>query len=714
MSDAFADGVVIVLLAPITDPALITLAIAQALDVREADEDVLLDRLKVSLREQRRLLVLDNFEQVVEAAPLVAELLAACPGLKVLVTSRVRLRASSEQEHAVPPLGVTTLDGPSCVEQEVAGDAVRLLVARARAVKRDFVVTPQNAGTLAEICRRLDGLPLAIELAAARVKVLPPPALLARLEKRLPVLTGGARDLPARQQTMRDAIAWSFDLLTPQEQTLFRRLAVFTGGLTLEAVEAVAAVPGDPGMKVLDGIGSLVDRSLLREEDGPAGEPRYLMLETIREYGLERLAESGEDEDVRRRHADHFAAFADRIGTDCVWRPDPHAAFVRLDAEQDNLRAALTWASEHDEMATLARLAVGLRWSWLLHGGLSEGRTWLDRVVRVIDAVPLPLRAAVLNAAAWHLRQQGDLANAEFIGEQSLTLFREDGDAMGEFEALSLLGFVTEDRGEFSRSLALREEALHILRQLDEPIRTGWAMRSVGATLHLCGDTEAAEAILGDALALFRQERSEHGAGLVLSDLATIAYGRGEYARAAELWQEQLHLTWNVWDLRWSLECLGFIAVACGEADRGVRLLGAAEAVRERLGTAVPPSEVPQHEASAAAARSALGEAMFAAAWEAGRRMSPEEARVEAAQVARTPQPPTHEHAATSASTHGLTSRELDVLALLVEGRSNREIAEALFVSPRTVDNHVTNILAKLEVKSRTAAVAAARRLGLA
>ena len=289
-------------------------AIITALGVREAGDEPLIERLKAVLRDKRLLLVLDNFEQVVEAAPIVADLLGACPDVTVLVTSRVRLRVSGEREVPVAPLGLAALDRHRSVEDVATSEAVRLFVARAEAVQPDFALTPDNAVAVAEICRRLDGLPLAIELAAARVKVLPPAALLARLDHRLPLLTGGGRDLPARQQTMRAAIAWSHDLLTPEEQVLFRRLAVFAGGFTLEAAEAVASGSGEPGIDPFEGVASLLDKSLLRQEAGPGGEPRFSMLETVREFALEQLAASGEEAAIRERHAAWCLALAETAG----------------------------------------------------------------------------------------------------------------------------------------------------------------------------------------------------------------------------------------------------------------------------------------------------------------------------------------------------------------------------------------------------------------
>src|SRR5215203_602606 len=292
VAEEFPDGVTVVPLAPISDPSLVASAIITALAVREASGESLIERLKAVLRDKRLLILLDNFEQIVEAAPIVADVLGTCPALTLLVTSRVRLRLSGEREFPIAPLGLAELDRHRGVEDISTSDAVRLFVARAEAVQPDFALTSDNAVAVAEICRRLDGLPLAIELAAARVKVLPPSALLARLDHRLPLLTGGGRDLPARQQTMRAAIAWSHDLLSSDEQVLFRRLAVFVGGFTLEAAEAVTSGSGEPGSDPFDGVASLLDKSLLRQDVGPGGEPRFTMLETVREFALEQLLAS--------------------------------------------------------------------------------------------------------------------------------------------------------------------------------------------------------------------------------------------------------------------------------------------------------------------------------------------------------------------------------------------------------------------------------------
>ncbi len=485
-----------------TDPALVASTIASTLGMRDAGDEPLEARLKTFLRDEHLLLVLDNFEQVVEAAPVVADLLAACPALKVLVTSRVRLRVSGEHEHTVPPLEVAEQEEAASVEDVAGSGAVRLFVARARAVKADFALTPETASVVATICRRLDGLPLAIELAAARIKVLPPAALLARLEKRLPLLGGGGRDLPVRQQSMRDAIAWSYDLLSPKEQPLFRRLAVFVGGFTLEAAEAVVGGALDPGVDPFEAVASLVDTSLLRQENGPTGEPRYRMLEMVREFGLERLAASGEEAAVRAAHAAHFLALAERA----VLEPHGDTAIYPwlpvLDDEHPNLRAALGWLAGADDAGAFLRLATRLSQFWYLRGHFSEGRRWLEEAVARAGGAPPALRAAALYGAGRLAHYQGDDARAVPLLEEALGLARcVDGSWLTP-TALLLLGVVAEDRGQYAR----------------------------------------AEPPLQEALALYREGGHAGLASLTLGHLGIVAYGRGDLVRADQTLEEALAL----------------------------------------------------------------------------------------------------------------------------------------------------------------------------
>ncbi|MFQ5794790.1 MAG: BTAD domain-containing putative transcriptional regulator [Candidatus Bipolaricaulia bacterium] len=442
--DHFEDGACFVDLAPISDPGLVVSTIAQTLGVKEAEGRPLLDILKASLRGKQMLLVLDNFEQVVAAAPQVVELVAACPQLKVLVTSREPCHVRGEHVFPVPPLALPGSDGkrPLAIERLTQYEAVRLFIERAVAVKPDFAVTDENAPAVAEICIRLDGLPLAIELAAARIKLLSPQALLARLGNRLKLLTGGARDLPACQQTLRDTIDWSYDLLNTGERTLFERLSVFVGGGTLEAAEAVCIGADNLELKmdILDGLASLVDKNLLRRKEQADGEPRFLILETIREYGLERLEASGESEAIRRTHADYYLALAEQAEPK-LEGPDQRMWLDRLEVEHDNLRAALVWFEQNGEAEAELRLGGALWGFWHMRGYLSEGRRWLEGALAKGEDrdVSASVRAKALHGAGVLTHEQGDYERATVLYEESLDLRRELGDKPGVAILLSNL-----------------------------------------------------------------------------------------------------------------------------------------------------------------------------------------------------------------------------------------------------------------------------------
>ncbi|HEU5423794.1 MAG TPA: NB-ARC domain-containing protein, partial [Nitrolancea sp.] len=473
LAAAFADGVGFVPLAAVREPALALPSIALALGIREAPDLSLADQLATILRERQLLLVLDNFEQIVDAAPQVTGLLERCPRLTVLTTSRVRLRLTGEQTFPVPPLALPNLT-PSASPEDVAhAEAVRLFVARASAVDPSFSLDGATAPAVAQICRRLDGLPLAIELAAARGDVLPPRALLARLVRSLSVLTDGPRDAPPRLRSLRDAIAWSYDLLLPEAPARFRRWSVFVGGFTLQAAAAV----GTDDEMLVEGIAHLVGASLLRLEAGPDGEPRYLMLETIREFGLERLAASGDAEPVRRRHAEHFARFAEPMISSALAGPDPALTLARMDADRDNLRAALAWADEQGDVALLLRLTAGLKVHWAMRGRLREARAWLDRALALAsDAsdAPIDLRAGALLAAGWIAWDQRDNERAAALAQQALALFRDQGDSSGQAEGLALLSIAATDLGQFEQAQALHEELFRLLPDLGDPDESFW------------------------------------------------------------------------------------------------------------------------------------------------------------------------------------------------------------------------------------------------
>jgi non-specific serine/threonine protein kinase len=712
VGDDLPDGVAFVDLTPVADPNLVAPTVATALGVREASDRPAAERLVEALRDRTVLLVLDNFERVVAAAPLVGVLLAACPRLTVLTTSREPLRLAAERVVAVPPLALPDPAHP--VEDLVPIDAVRLFVERAEAARADFALTASNAAAVAEICRRLDGLPLAIELAAARVAHLPPAALLARLERRLPLLTGGARDVPARQRTMRGTIAWSYDLLTPEEQVLFRRLAVFVGGFALEAAEAMAGAVDEPGLDVLDGVAALVAKSLLRPEDGPDDEPRYRLLETVREYAAERLADSGEEEAVQRAHAAYFLALAEELRPR-IEGPDGQAVLDRLEIEHANLAAALAWTIARSETALALRLAGALWKFWLVHGHLGEGREWLERALALGDDQQPDLRSEVLYGAGNFARAQGDFARAWACGEEMLARSQATGDTLRTAMALFLLGTLAAHEGDRERTLERYEASLALFREIGHTHGIAMMLAYSADVAHERGDHGRATALFEEALALWRARGDEWGVAIALYGLAASARAQGDVARAAGLFQQALLRYADLRDPKAEAACVEALACVAGLSrlpEQAARLFGAAEGLRESVGAALEPLEREPHEEAAAAARAALDGPTFAAAWAAGRALSLDEVVVEALAVAGNVAGAVSSRADAPAVL-GLTPREREVLRLLVAGRSNPEIGEALFISARTAQTHVTSILAKLGVASRTEAAAVAVRDGL-
>jgi predicted ATPase/Tfp pilus assembly protein PilF len=666
LSADFADGVVFVSLAALSDATLVAASIAQAVEVKEVGGQALAATLQEALQDQQLLLLLDNFEQVLAAAPLVAELLAGCLQLKVLATSRAPLRVQGEQEFAVLPLALpapTPLPDPEALAQVAA---VALFLQRAQDIKPNFALSAQNAGAVVEICRRLDGLPLALELAAARVRLFPPPALLARLSSRLTLLVGGPRDVPARQQTLRATLDWSYSLLTAAERTLFARLAVFVGGRTLEAIEAVCNPQGD--LDVLEGMESLVEKNLLRQEEGVGGEPRLVMLETIHEYARERLEASGEAEEVRRRHAEYFVALAEAAAPELTG-PQQGAWLQRLEAEHDNLRAALAWSRQQAAWEVGLRLGGALWRFWFMHGHLSEGRRWLEVVLGGSGAAPAPARATALHGAGVLAERQGDYGRATALHAEALALRRELGDRGGIAGSLNNLGIVAHDQGDYGRATALYEEALALHRELGDTSGIASSLNNLGLVAWQQGDYGRAAALHEEALALRRELGDKSGIASSLNNLAVVAQEQGDYGRATALYEESLALmrelgdTWrialalnNLGEVAYeqgnygravalyaesltlcraignkyvAASCLeGLAAVACaqGQPERGARLVGVAAALRAALSMPLAPNERAAQERTVAAARAALGEDAFAAAWAKGQTLPLEQA----------------------------------------------------------------------------------------
>jgi predicted ATPase/class 3 adenylate cyclase len=592
----FPDGVWFVALAPIGDPALVGPAIAQALGVREAGGQPLLEVLHDYLRDKRMLMLLDNFEQILDAASLVADLLAAAPGIKLLVTSRSTLHLSGEHEFAAPPLAlppvaIRTLERsnvPTLNVELSQYEAVRLFIERARAVKADFAITNVNAPAVAEICHRLDGLPLAIELAAARVKLFAPEALLARLSNRLQLLTGGARDRPARQQAIRAAIDWSYDLLDEGEKTLFARLGVFAGGFSLEAAEDIARLNAQTFERsnVLDTLTALVDQSLLRQEEGADGEPRFWMLETIREYALERLTSSGEEEAIRQRHAAYYLALAEAAEPE-LRGAHAESCHRRLAVERDNLHAILGWYRGSAETAQFARVGGALWRFWWSAGLWSEGRGWLEQVLEHRDALPVTLRANVLLGAGRLICGLSDFGLAHALLDESLALFRELSDTRGIAEALTGLGNVAYGEGDYPQAQALFTESLTLFKQLDDKPRIARMLDEIGYLLSIQGQQVAAQVILEEALSLSRQLDMKAAMMDAVSEIAYIALSQGEYARASSLLEESLILAQEIGSTRGRSSVLNYqgqVAYALGDYARASALFTESLALRRKLG----------------------------------------------------------------------------------------------------------------------------------
>jgi predicted ATPase/class 3 adenylate cyclase/Tfp pilus assembly protein PilF len=538
--DDFADGVFLVELAPVADTNLVPSAIGTALGLREEGNQSPQDAVTAYLRHKALLLVLDNFEHLLEAAPVVGRLLNACPGVKVLATSRAPLRLRAERLHPVPPLTTPDSNAPEDREAIARSEAVQLFVERAQASDPGFMLTPEAVPAIADIVRRLDGLPLAIELAAVRVRLLPPVALLTRLKQRLPLLTGGARDAPARQQTLRATIAWSHDLLGPEEQTLFRRLAVFAGGCTFEAAEPVVNPDGD--LDVLGGITALVDHNLLRQAEGVDGDPRFTMLETVTEYALELLAANGEGSELRHRHAQYFLSFAE-TATDHLLTADRAEWFDRLEVEHPNFRAALQWSADKKDGEVLSRLASVLSRFWAQRGHQREGVQWLDRAL-TMDAPPSARLRCLLRASGMAY-QQGNDRRATELAEEALALAERSGSPSEIADAQLRLGHALLMEGDPQRPVQLLTEALESYQSVGDSIGEADVLHRLTELAETRGNFEQARSLAEQALAALRAAGDVDGIAYSLFVLGMVSSGEGDGDRAitlieeaAELWQQ--------------------------------------------------------------------------------------------------------------------------------------------------------------------------------
>jgi predicted ATPase/class 3 adenylate cyclase/Tfp pilus assembly protein PilF len=667
--DDFPDGTFLVPLATLIEAEQFLPTVAETLGVREIGEQPLAESLKDYLRERRLLLVLDNFEQVLGAAPAVSELLSAAAGLKVLATSRAPLGLYGEHEFPVPPLTIPDLKRPSSLERLTQYEAVGLFVERARAVKPDFSITNESAPAIAEICVRLDGLPLAIELAASRIRMLPAKALLARLGNRLKLLTGGARDLPERQRTLRGTLEWSYDLLEEGEKTLFARLSVFSGGRTLEAIEAVCDKQDVLPVDALEGVSSLLEKSLLKQEEGAGGFPRFVMLETVHEFAREKLDGSGEADEIKRAHAEFFLGLAEEAFPG-LKGADQLGWLESLEAEHDNIRAALSWALEHKESELAIRLGGALWWFWFMRGHHSEGRRWLEEALATRGRESPDSRAMALAGVGALAQDQGDFGRAqeaceeglELLGgardgseaipllliclgwvatsredheraielfEESLALSRERRDTWGIGGSLLGLATVFHYRGDYVRATELFEETIDHFREQDDKHGLANCLNNLGMVVYSQGDLVRAEKLIEEAVALFRELGARGDVSLVLYNLGWIALLQDDLGRSADLYRESLTLSWETGLnplVQSALEGFACVAGARGEAERAARLWGAAQALQETKGIPRDTDFLVEADARISAVRSGMGEEVWEEAWRKGRVMTLDEA----------------------------------------------------------------------------------------
>ena len=669
-----------------------------------------MEAIRAFLQARDLLLVLDNCEHVLDAAPLVIDLLTSCPLLTVLATSRAVLHTSGEHTYQVRPLALPDPSRSVSVDQVREVAAIQLFLDRATARRDDFTLTDANVADIVAICQRLDGLPLAIELAAARVRHLPVAALLARLDRQLVLLAGGPCDQPARLQSMRDAIAWSFDLLTSDEQALLQRLAVFVGGCTLEVAESVC---GEVARDVLEGLSSLVDKSMLQQEVKARGEPRYVMLETLREYGLERLQASGDAAQTQGKHAAYYLILAE--GAEPELQGPRQAVWLdRLEVEHDNLRAALAWACAEGEAELGLRLAGALWRFWMVRGHIAEGRAWLEATLGLPSASPhTTARAKALARVADLVRRCGDEALARAYGRESLTIWRDLGDRAGAASELTHLGRMALAAGDLAEARAALEEALAVEQELGEQARAAQSLLCLGRVAYFEADLTAACHLTEESLALHREVGDQIGTVWALQSLAHTGVAAGDHVAARTALEEGLAIASSVgyvWGITVMLEAAAALAAAERRAEHALRLAGAAAALREPLGATLAADWRADLDQLLTPARRAVSVAEAMAAWAEGQEWPRERAVAEAL----TPSAARVGHSRPSVLNLELTPRELEVLRLLATGRSNREIGATLSISPATAKTHVERVLAKLGLPSRTAAAAYAHRHGLA
>jgi predicted ATPase/class 3 adenylate cyclase len=627
--DGFSGGVFFVDLSTLTDATLIPASIAAALGLREEPERPPLESLQAHLHDLQLLLILDNFEQLEAGAPLVASLLAAAPRLTVLVTTREVLHLRGEQEYAVPPLGLPNLAALPPFDALSQYDAVALFIQRAKQVRPDFTVDNDNAPAVAAICTRLDGLPLAIELAAARTKVLTPDAILGRLQKSLSLLTSSSRDLSERQRTLRGAIDWSYDLLDEEERVLFRRLGIFVGGCTIERAEAVCDPDGDLGVDMLDALSSLVDKSLLRQLGHTDAEPRFGMLETVREYALERLVDSPDGERTRAAHEEQFAQLAAQASRE-IMGPSQKEWTDRLDSERDNLRAALQRLADDGQIERALDMAAALWRYWQMRGNLAEGRATLaELLARPEAAAPTTARARALSGLGGLAYWQSDMAAAEDAYVEGLALERSLDDPVGLIEALYNLGYARGLPGKHDEARALYEEAIQIADRIGDQMWTLRLREALAFLMFHMGEYETALALQTENLKTFRANGETFRAAIGTGFMTYLMTKNGRYAEAREMQRGALATFRAADDRHWTARILVLAAasaVVAGDLEIAAKLCGAYDVVRAPLGDLATPVKTLGIPDPMVQAREGLGDEAFERAYAAGRAMTLDEA----------------------------------------------------------------------------------------
>jgi predicted ATPase/DNA-binding CsgD family transcriptional regulator len=747
LHDAFQDGAWLVELAALTDDRLVPQAVAAVMRVHEEPDHSLTATLADVLRDRQLLVVLDNCEHLVEAcAELADALLRACPELRILATSRQPLGIAGETTFRVPSLSLTPprdVRSPVASNQEAAhltvddpppapdgtepaaatSEAVSLFVERARAVVSGFRLTDRNVAAVEQICQRLDGIPLAIELAAARVAVLGPEQIAARLGDRFGFLTGGSRTAPRRHQTLRALVDWSHDLLDEQERALLRRLAVFAGGWTLEAAEAVCSGDGLAPDEILDLLSGLIAKSLVLTGD-QTHEVRYRLLESIREYAAEKLRDAGEEAGLRQRHFDWFLALAERAETELAG-PQQLARLRQLDAERDNLRAALAWSVERvgaEGGERGVRLAGSMYRYWAIRGFCLEGSRWLAELLPRSESASCSATAArarvrALCAAGRLAITECDYGAAHLVLTESFAIARDHEDRLGLATAAYGLGYLNRVSGNYPAARGYFGEAIRLFRALDDVAGVAETLVALGVVAYFQGDWTAASSLYEEGLAAFQALGHRQGVARSLNNLGEVALEQGDLATARRLEEESLTLASEIGDpkrVAFALAALGGVAAARGDAERAFRLGAAATSIREGLGEPFSDAWRDRFEHWLEPARQKLSEAAVAAAWADGRAMPMEQATSYALTTEPAPGHGVEARPARGEGTFPLSPREVEVAQLIARGLTNRQIAEALVVTEGAAANYVHRVLTKLgfTTRAQVAAWAVEHELG--